>query len=146
MSDLIEKKRHELGSGKKSGALSREAQFRLKQVIKTLEQQRVELQGVESGQAAFAIIKKNFDAELKALKKAASDAGEKLSHMFQFCEEVFPDGQELLILVTELTINPIAAAFINQYGCKEYFKYNKDLLLYDRQQEIISELETLQLN
>lgn len=66
--------------------------------------------------------------------------------MFHLCEEVFHDGQELLIIVTELTINPIADAFISKYGCKEYFKYNKDLLVYDRQQEIAAELESLHLS
>ncbi len=146
MSDLIERKRLELASGKKSGALSREAQFRLKQVIRLLEQQLVAVQGIDKGSEAFAVIKNNFDLELKTIKKSASDSGEKLTNMFHFCEEVFHDGQELLIIVTELTINPIAAAFISKYGCKEYFKYNKDLLVYDRQQEIAAELESLHLS
>ena len=58
----------------------------------------------------------------------------------------FPDGQEMLIIVTELTINPHASGFINKYGCAEYFKHNKDLLVYDRQQEIEDELKALNLD
>ncbi len=104
----------------------------MKQVIQVLEEQRIELQNIDNGSEAFAMIKTNFSSKQKALKKSASAAGKRLSHMFHFCEEVFPDGQELLILVTELTINQISASFISKYGCPEYFKYNKDLLLYDR--------------
>ena len=57
-----------------------------------------------------------------------------------------PEGQELLILVTELTINYYAATFISRYGCDAYFTHNQELLFYERQQEIISQLESLELN
>ena len=65
--------------------------------------------------------------------------------MFVFCEEAFGEGQEMLILVTELTISYYGARFISRYGCKEYFAHNKELLFYERQQEILSQLEELDL-
>ena len=65
--------------------------------------------------------------------------------MFKFCEDVFRDGQEMVILVTELTISYYGAHFISRYGCKEYFDHNRELLFYERQKEIISELESLEL-
>lgn len=81
--------------------------------------------------------KKDFDERIKKLKTATSDAGKHLSNMFKFCESVFTDGQEMVIIVTELTINPNSAAFISKYGCVEYFKHNNELLIYDRQKKII---------
>ena len=51
----------------------------------------------------------------------------------------------MLILVTELTISFYGARFIGRYGCKEYFAHNKELLFYERQKEIIQELENLEL-
>lgn len=65
--------------------------------------------------------------------------------MFKFCEHVFEDGQEMVILVTELTISHYGARFISRYGCKEYFAHNKELLFYERQKEIIAEMEKLDL-
>ena len=65
--------------------------------------------------------------------------------VFKFCEEVFSEGQEILILVTELTINYHTSHFISRYGCKEYFNHNKELLFYERQKEIIREIENLEL-
>ena len=50
-----------------------------------------------------------------------------------------------MILVTELTISCYGARFISRYGCKEYFAHNKELLFYERQKEIITELEELEL-
>ena len=92
-------------------------------------------------------MKAAFDKETKALKKQADDAGKKLSNVFAFCEAAFGgDSQELLILVTELTISFYAARFISRYGCKEYFAHNKELLFYERQKEIIREIENLNLD
>lgn len=141
LDELLAEKRKQLASGKKSGALSREAQAGLKQLIDWLENQKAEIFGIENGEEAFGRLKKAFDEQRKALKKSVAKAGKSLSNLFLFCEEVFPKGQELVILVTELTINPITSGFINKYGCKEYFQYNKELLIYDRQQEIEKELK-----
>ena len=66
--------------------------------------------------------------------------------MFTFCEDVFGDGQEMVILITELTISYYGSHFISRYGCKKYFEHNKELLFYERQKEIISELESLELD
>ena len=95
---------------------------------------------------AFKWIKKAFDDGTKTLKKLADGAGKQLSNVFVFCEDVFGDGQELLILVTELTISHYGAHFISRHGCKEYFAHNKELLFYERQKEIIAEIESLELN
>ena len=146
MADLVSRKIDELAVGKKAGTLSRDAQYRLKQLIAILDDQRTNLYGVENGSEAFLFVKKDYDERIKKLKTATSDAGKRLSNVFKFCEVVFPDGQEMLILVTELTINPNSAAFINKYGCDEYFKHNKDLLIHDKQQEIAFELASLKLD
>ena len=63
--------------------------------------------------------------------------------MFLFAEEVFGEGQEILIIVTELTANNYSARFISEFGCEEYFKHNKELLFYERQKEIITSMEKL---
>lgn len=88
-------------------------------------------------------MKTAYDKQTQALKKQATDAGKNMSNMFRFCEDAFGEGQETLILVTELTISYYAAHFISRYGCKEYFAYNKELLFYERQKEIIQEIENL---
>ena len=97
------------------------------------------------GTEAFKLLKTAFDDRTKQLKKQADAAGKQLSHVFVFCEEVFGEGQEMLILVTELTISYYGARFISRYGCKEYFAHNKELLFYERQKEIIREIENLEL-
>ncbi len=94
---------------------------------------------------AFKLLKADFDKQTKALKTAADKAGKQLSNVFRFCEDAFDEGQEMLILVTELTISRYAARFISRYGCPEYFAHNKELLFYERQMELIAELDNLEL-
>lgn len=54
---------------------------------------------------------------------------------------MYTDGQEMLILVTELTANSHTARFISEFGCKEYYEHNKALLFIDRSKEIMQRLE-----
>ena len=97
------------------------------------------------GTESFRLLKAAFDDRTKQLKQQAEAAGKLLSNVFVFCEEAFGEGQEMLILVTELTISYYGAHFISRYGCKEYFNHNKELLFYERQKEIIREIENLEL-
>ena len=66
--------------------------------------------------------------------------------MFKFCGEAFGEGQEIVILVTELTMGNYGSAFISRYGCEEYFKYNKELLFSERQKDIVKRIDSLELD
>ena len=140
----LEKK---IQTGKLSSTLSADAEFACRSAMAALEDMAAILKekSPANGAEAFKLLKAEFDKRTKALKKQADIAGKQLSNVFAFCEEVFGDGQEMLILVTELTISYYGAHFISRYGCKEYFAHNKELLFYERQKEIIRELETLEL-
>jgi hypothetical protein len=143
----IQKRRKDLETGKRAGSLSEDDRYAIDSTIAAMDEERAILleKQPENGQAAFALLKTDFDKRTKQLKKHADEAGKKLSNMFKFCEDVFRDGQEMVILVTELTISYYGAHFISRYGCKEYFAHNKELLFYERQKEIITELENLEL-
>ncbi len=137
----------ELETARRSSTLSLERRYTLQRTVGLLREQRsmMKAQPPADATAAFASLKSDFDRRTKEIKKKASDAGKKLSNLFVFCEEVFPDGQELLILVTELTVSHFCSRFISRHGCKEYFAHNKELLFYERQKEIVAEVEDLEL-
>lgn len=137
--------RAKIEKGKASSSLSAEKRHTLNLTAAALEEEAalIERNDRPSVTAAFALMKKDFDSRVAALKKNAEAAGKKLSNAFAFLEEVFGEGQELLILVTELTINAHSSRFISRYGCKEYFAHNKELLFYERRKELIEELGDL---
>ena len=143
----IDQRRRALDTERRAGTLSEDRAYSLNRTAALLSEQREALikDAPADGAEAFKILKAGFDKQTKTLKKQADDAGRKLSNVFRFCEDVFGEGQELLILVTELTISYYDARFISRYGCKEYFTHNKELLFYERQVELIAELDNLDL-
>ena len=141
----IKLQRDELERGKISVSLSAADQMRKQKLILLLQELEPAVREASDGAAAFKSAKDAFDKALKALKKQAKETGKHLSNVFAFCEAVFGDGQEMLLLVTELTISYYGARFISRYGCPEYFRHNKEILFHERQQEIIAELEKLEL-
>ena len=134
-------------TGKLASTMSADSEYACRSAIAALEEMTAMLKEKTpaDGTAAFKLPKAEFDNRTKALKKQADAAGKQLTNVYIFCEEVFDEGQEMLILVTELTISYYGAHFISRYGCKEYFNHNKELLFYERQKEIIREIENLDL-
>ena len=133
-------------TGKLASTISADNEFACRSAMAALENMNAMLKEKvpSDGTEAFKLLKAEFDKRTKTLKKQADAAGKQLSNVFLFCEEVFDEGQEMLILVTELTISYYGAHFISRYGCKEYFNHNKELLFYERQKEIIREIESLE--
>lgn len=143
----IEKYEKLIEVGKSASSLSAEDELKYRSTISVLENiiDFIKEKAPQDNTEAFKLIKDCFDEQRTSLKKTADAAGKKLSNVFKFCEEVFGEGQEMLILVTELTISYYGAHFISRYGCKEYFNHNKELLFYERQKEIIQQIEKLDL-
>ena len=149
--ELLEKQAEKLEgaaqAGRRANSMSEDAARASRRAAAVLTEMAAEVRRSDAatGMQAFQVVKKRFDSENDKLKKSAAAARTRLDNMFAFCEKVFPEGQELLILVTELTLNPAAARFIGKYGCDAYFRNNKNLLFYERQTEIIRSIEELKL-
>ena len=134
-------------TGKLASTMSADNEYSCRSAMAALEDMTALLKEKipADGTEAFKLLKAEFDNRTKSLKKQGDAAGKQLSNVFLFCEEVFEEGQEMLILVTELTISYYGAHFISRYGCKEYFNHNKELLFYERQKEIIRQIEDFDL-
>lgn len=143
----IKAKRKEFETAKRANSLSDDKRRILHGIIEVLDEEvkSITQEGSPTGSEAFDIIKKDFNSRKNALKKLVEKTDAELENMFIFAEEVFSDGQEMLIIVTELTKGFYSARYISRYGCKKYFEHNKELLFYERQNEIIREIENLDI-
>ncbi len=94
---------------------------------------------------AFQLIKEEFDQQTKECKKQVEDAGIRLSQVFTFCEEVFGDGQEMQILVSELNISYYGMHFISRHGCKEYVAHSTGQRVDGYQDENFIGIEDIEL-
>lgn len=147
LEEKAEQTRNVMEQQDKANVLSGEARRTYQLVIRTLLQDAkgIRMKDITKPEAAFAYIKEQFDGDVQKMRDQSAEISAQLSNLFVFVEKIFGNGNEMLILVTDLTVNYNSAKFISQKGCKEYFKYNKKYQLYERQQEIADVLEQLQI-
>lgn len=135
--DMLAAEEEKLNRAYRRGALSPEKRREFDAVMDFLK--RHQRSGLD-----FAAIKADYDALVAEMKKSAATAGEELSNLFGFVKKVWSGGQEMLILVTDLTANYYTSRFISRYGCDAYYEQSKELMFYERQTEIIRQLEELE--
>ena len=145
LKERIDQNQDKLRKGMQSKSISTEEIYKQRQLMSYLEEISGLLEEETDGKQAFACAKSYFDKKIKNLKKIGSEGSKKLDNVFVFFEECFENGQEILVLVTELTASYYGAGFLSKYGSKKYFEHNKDLLVCDRQKEIESLLEEIEL-
>ncbi|MCL2159745.1 MAG: AAA family ATPase [Oscillospiraceae bacterium] len=140
----MQKLREKISNANRASDLSEDERLAMSHSAAALDKIRADLPEGADGAKIFESCKKYFNNLLAERKKQAANTGKKLESLFTFCEEAYPAGQELAILVTQLTVNKICAGFISAYGSEAYFRLNKSLLLYERNLEIISEIQLLE--
>ena len=144
---MMQAKQKEFETGKKSNSLSDDKRRILHGITGDLDQALSSLAsaGKPCGTDALDIIRAVFNVRRAAYRELSAKADSELDNMFRFAEDVFADGQEMLIIVTELTKGFYSAHYISRHGCRKYYEHNKELLFYERQNEILREIEDIDL-
>lgn len=95
---------------------------------------------VKTGEEAFEQARAGFEVQRQRLEEFETEAEKALEYAFDFMEEAFQQGEEMVVFVTELTVSREAAAFLAEYTCERYLQYNQQLLIGSRKGELLSEL------
>ena len=134
-------------SARMAGSLSEAERRKGRRLTRFMEEEKKKLlmEGVSEGKEAFAFLKAAFDSETMELKNQTARTGRRLENLFTFTENAFPEGNEMLILVTELTVNNDSARFIGQFGCPAYQRHSNDLMLSERGNSLQDEIAALDL-
>lgn len=89
---------------------------------------------------AFAAVRARFEEESAQADELAQLGKAALENAFTFLTKAFGENQELVIFITELTMNTGSQAFLAQFGSKRFFDYQQNLLLGTRKAAIQAEL------
>lgn len=92
----------------------------------------------------FNRIRDQFNKAVKDKEAEAAKVNETLNNAFKFVEAAFGISQEIVILVTELTLNYYSAKFLSMNSNPLFFKYNKELLFNDKDRSILQEIDQLE--
>ena len=147
LQQAMEQKRDDLAKGRRSYSQSQAGQKRLQQVLASLEDLRLPLQqcGV-AGEAALACIKADLDRRVSDWRSRGEAVAARLDHVFSFAEQAFGEGEETLLLVTELTASTWDARFIARFGSDKYYEHNQALDFQQRQRDILRRIDSLDLS
>lgn len=97
------------------------------------------------GGVPFSRVKELFAQQVDALDARIATTSSALDNAFRFVEDAFGDGQEMLLLITDLSVSRYGMAFINDHGCERYFAHNANLLFYERGTDLVDRINRLDL-
>ncbi len=131
----------------KAGALSDREKRKHKSVIRFLNDCKkfMQLEDIEDNDMALSLLKRRYDEEVAVYKNETQDIKLKLHHLFAFVEDTFGKGNEMLVLLTECTVNKDSAKFISMYGCDEYKRHNEEMMVSERADSIMEQIVELEL-
>ena len=88
------------------------------------------------GEDPFDRIRQIFAERVRAMKEGTSRIGERITNVIRFTADAFGTGNEMLLLITELTVNNSSSEFLTRHPNDDYYKYNRQFLLSERENEI----------
>ena len=132
----------------RAGQNEKELRLSGRRLTVTMEAYEKLLESRETGEdrsaaGSFPVLQEAFAQETAAREKVMEEAMEKLEYAFDFMEAAFGESQEMVMFITELSVNPYAAAFLRENDCARYYMYNKNLLFEDRDARIREQLDQI---
>ena len=136
-----------IGSGREAGlkahSLTREESDRMLRTVSCLYDMADIAAGAPDLEASVEAIREAYGKLAAAHNEKAEHTRNRMDNLFRFAESCWGEDKEMLMAVTELTADPDSVSFISAYGCDEYFRHNKGLLLDERDIEIKRQIEEL---
>jgi hypothetical protein len=143
--DKEQGKKQELENRLISGILGRKDESLMREVIESLDIyiEETAKKALSDRKKAFAAVKKLFDARLAGLDEMSEGTVEMLDNMLDFINEVFGQGQEMALIIAQLTSGNYSARFISRYGSEKYFENSRQMMFYERQKDIMQQIDRL---
>ena len=92
---------------------------------------------------AFQRVQQAFSGETENLEMQTEEALKQLEYAFDFMEAAFGESQEMVVFITELSVNQYAMWFLGENDCSRYYRYNKSLLFENQQASIKNQLNQI---
>lgn len=136
---LLERKKQEWEARKNAGLWRGKEISLYRQICQRLERS-VPKMG-QDARESFEEARKHFDEYREQMEQQRKVWEKKLEYAFDFMEEAFGEGEEMVIFVTELTMSQESVLFLADAPCGRYMKYSEKLLVGTRKRALLSELE-----
>ena len=148
LSQITEVRRKKMENLQMANSLSEADRRRHLRVLRFLEECQKGLYTADAANAeeAFGVIRGKYDGDVANMKQETARTKAELEALFAFAEAAFAEGNEMLILVTELTVHNASAQFIATFGSEAYNRHNKELMLGERSNDIKAQIAALEID
>ena len=133
-----------LRTDRASGLLSEQKYRSYERALEVLE--RAQRLAANEETLTFDQVKKAFGALLDKLEHRVSEGEQALDNALAFAEQAFGEGQEMLLLITDLSANHYSMAFINAHGNERFFAHNANLQFGDRGTDLAQRIKQTALD
>ena len=100
----------------------------------------------QNPEQAADMVKTFYNGRVTVLKERVGNEQGRMEHLFEAMADVFgEESNEMLLLVTELTLNRDSAQFFATFGSDIYEKYNALLMVGDRKESLRREIMNLNI-
>lgn len=89
---------------------------------------------------AFTEALAGFEQCRQQLEQQEQEGEKAVEAAFDFMENAFGNGQEMILFVTELTLMTEAVQFFAKHPCERYLQYNQEFLIGTRKRKLLDEL------
>ena len=98
--------------------------------------------GELSGSTPFSALKACYQRSVADLQaEVARNAEEAMAICSVFCRKPSGKGTELSMAVNDLTVAPVATAFLGQFLSTDYFAASRDLLLHRQSEQLLHQID-----
>lgn len=136
--ELIEKEREKIN------LLKREEQLTSSQIhlyeSEINRWNKIEVNAI-SAKEAFGLASQPFYQQKEKLDEGIQLVVDALNHSFQFMQDAFTSGQEMVVFITGLSMDPKMAFFLSEHEIPLYDQYKKELLIGTKKAQILEDLQ-----
>ncbi len=145
LADFAEQYRNSLKIRQENHLLNNTEADRNERIAKVLEHCLSEVQKnrISDTQDIIGVLVQAMNDTAKVRRQAASETSLALKKGFSFAEKAFGDGPEILFLISDLSHDPNAVSFIRNFGCEEYFRFNKKLKFQEERETLLQEIDSM---
>lgn len=135
-----------LDSKSKAGALSTYEKAKEKAIIAFLTNTEAKiLQESTDNSTAFDIARQEFNTAKGLLKEHVDNTSVMLDNVLEFALKAFGENNELILLLTELTVDKDSTAFLSTFGNQKYLELSQKLMIDDPNDKLLKQIENLDL-
>ncbi len=135
---LKEAAKNAMAVRQRAGSLSASEKKQCKRIIKFYTDAKERLESGEN-------LKDIFNGNINGLKADVERSLKRIDNLFAGMDAIFgSESNEMLVLVTELTLCPDSAEFLADFGSQSYEKYRSVLKVGDRAEELRKQIGMLE--